>query len=137
MDVRFILAAAIAASAPVQAQQVHKCIEGGKAVYQSQPCANGEAVKSWSARVEPRSYETQVAEQRIEVMRQQNAVRQQRPRDRIPGRQGAVIPDGQYKSPSRCEAAKAHRDSVYKAVGLKRSFQLSRTMDDQVYEACK
>jgi len=136
MDVRFILAAAIAASAPVQAQQVHKCIEGGKAVYQSQPCTKGEPLRSWSARVEPRSYEAELADRRIEVMRQQNAARSNQ-RERIPRRQGVVIRDPQHKNPSRCEAAKAHRDSVYRAAGLKRSFQLSRTMDDQVYEACK
>jgi len=141
MDVRIVLAVLFAVAGSAHAQQVYKCVEGGRATYQSHPCRSGEPVKSWSAQVAPRSPEAVAADRRIELIRQQNAVRQQantrRPRGSIPGRQGVVIPNGQYESPSRCEAAKAHRDSVYRAVGLKRSFQLSRTMDDQVYEACK
>ncbi|MBA0442376.1 hypothetical protein D7Y51_04490 [Stenotrophomonas maltophilia] len=43
----------------------------------------------------------------------------------------------QYKDPNACEAAKAERARVYEAVGLHRSFELSRRMDDKVWAACK
>lgn len=135
MDVRIFLAAAIAVATRAQAQQVHKCMEAGKPVYQSQPCANGQPVKSWSAAVAPRSAETLAAERDIATMRRENEQRHQ-PRTRTHVRQGVVIPNGQA-SPSRCQAAKDHRDSVYEAVGVKRTFALSRTLDDAVYQACK
>lgn len=135
MDVRLYLAAAIAIAVPAQAQQVHKCIEAGKTVYQSQPCATGQPLKSWSAAIAPRSSQTLAAEREIAAMRRENAQRQQ-PQARTHVRQGFVIPNGQ-SSPSRCQAAKDHRDSVYEAVGVKRSFALSRTLDDAVYQACK
>jgi len=135
MDVRLFLAAAIAVAIPAQAQQVHKCMEAGKAVYQSQPCATGQPLKSWSAAVAPRSPETLAAERHISSIRDENSRRQQ-PRTRTYALPGVVIPNGQA-SPSRCQAAKDHRNSVYEAVGVKRSFALSRTLDDAVYQACK
>ena len=138
MDVRHFLAAAIAIAIPAQAQQVHKCMEAGKPVYQSQPCATGQPLKSWSVAIAPRSPETLAAERHIATMRRENAEQQPqtRPRPRPRVRQGVVIPNGRA-SPSQCQAAKDHRDSVYEAVGVKRSFALSRTLDDAVYQACK
>jgi hypothetical protein len=38
---------------------------------------------------------------------------------------------------SRCDAAKARREAKLKAVGLKRTFDLLRKLDDAVNEACK
>jgi len=37
----------------------------------------------------------------------------------------------------RCNDAKAHRDATLKEVGLSRAFDLLRSLDDAVYEACK
>jgi hypothetical protein len=38
---------------------------------------------------------------------------------------------------SRCDTAKARREAKLKAVGLKRTFDLLRKLDDAVNEACK
>ena len=37
----------------------------------------------------------------------------------------------------RCKDAKAHRDATLRAVGLSRAFDLLRSLDDAVYQACK
>lgn len=38
---------------------------------------------------------------------------------------------------ARCQAQKEYRDAVLARVGLNRTFDLLRKLDDQVYEACK
>lgn len=38
---------------------------------------------------------------------------------------------------ARCQAAKDHREAVLQQVGLNRTYDLLRQLDDQVYEACK
>jgi hypothetical protein len=38
---------------------------------------------------------------------------------------------------ARCQAAKDHREATLKQVGLNRSFDLLRQLDEQVYAACK
>lgn len=40
-------------------------------------------------------------------------------------------------SPSACDAAKAHRESVLNAVGMRRTYDLLRALNDQVFAACK
>lgn len=37
----------------------------------------------------------------------------------------------------RCQAAKARRDDTLRRVGLRRTHELLRRLDDDVYEACK
>jgi len=38
---------------------------------------------------------------------------------------------------SACEAAKKRRETVLKAAGLSRTFELLRALDDEVYKACR
>jgi hypothetical protein len=134
MDVRPILLLAALVASPVSAQQVHKCVEGGKTSYQSAPCANGAPQKTWDATPQHETYENQL---RLERIRQDMRQRQQSSYRAASGggANGAVV--SQYRERDRCQAAKDHRDAMYRAAGLKRSFELSRQMDDQVYEACK
>ena len=135
MDVRAILSLAAMVVGPVSAQQVHKCVEGGKTSYQSAPCANGSSQKTWDATPQHETYENQL---RLERMRQDMRRRDQRQAHQASssgGVRGVVV--SQYKVPYRCQAAKDHRDAMYRAAGLKRSFELSRQLDDKVYAACK
>lgn len=135
MDVRAILLLAAMVVGPASAQQVHKCVEGGKTSYQSAPCANGLSQKTWDATPQYETYENQL---RLERMRQEVRQRQQRQGYRASsgsGSSGVVV--SQYKEPDRCQAAKDYRDSMYRAAGVNRSFALSRQLDDQVYAACK
>lgn len=134
MDVRAILLLGVMVVGPVSAQQVHKCVEGGKTSYQSAPCAKGAPQKTWDATPQHETYENQL---RLERIRQDMRQRQQQSYRAASGggARGAVV--SQHRERDRCQAAKDHRDAMYRAAGLKRSFELSRQMDDQVYEACK
>ena len=38
---------------------------------------------------------------------------------------------------ARCNDAKAHREATLREVGLTRDFEMLRSLDDAVYEACK
>jgi hypothetical protein len=135
MDVRAFSVLALLFAGPASAQQVHKCIEGGKAVYQSAPCANGGPVKTWVAPPDAPNPDRQArldAIQRDLDQRRQTSTYAPARRN---GTNGAAI--SQHKDPGRCESAKAQRKAVFDAAGLRRSFETSRRMDDLVYDACK
>lgn len=135
MDVKAILLLAAMVVGPASAQQVHKCVEGGKTSYQSAPCSSGAPKKTWDATPQHETYENQL---RLERMRQDMRQRNQSGSYQAPSRtdvRGAVV--SQYKEPDRCQAAKDYRDAMYRTVGVKRSFALSRELDDKVYAACK
>jgi len=132
-----------ALAAPAAAQQIYKCVTKAGTEYQSTPCTNGDAAKVWAVEVAPRSQGVIENEQRLDNLRQQNAAAiAPRPAPTRPvynngGGGGRLHHISQYKDPDACEAAKAERARVYEAVGLHRSFELSRRMDDKVWSACK
>lgn len=137
------LAALLVATVPASAQQVYKCVKGKDVSYQSQPCADSAPVKSWDATPEP-------PPSADELQRRHNA-KLQAERDsaylrRIAGREnlapgsrpvGAAIPVRDSRSQTACEAAKQQRKSVLDAVGLRRTHDLLRSLDDAVNNACK
>jgi hypothetical protein len=123
---------------------VYKCVNKAGTQYQSQPCAKGETVHIRLADPAPISPEAAAANQRyLDDLRQQNAAsvsRRPQPARQIRSGSGGgarLHHISQYKDPDACEAAKAERARVYEAVGLHRSFELSRRMDDKVWSACK
>lgn len=132
-----------ALAAPAAAQQIYKCVTKAGTEYQSMPCANGQAAKTWAVEVAPRSEGVIENERRLDAIRQQNSASiAPRPAPTWPvynngGGGGRLHHISQYKNPDACEAAKAERARVYEAVGLHRSFELSRRMDDKVWSACK
>lgn len=136
MDVRVIITvAALLCAGTSSAQQVHKCIENGKAVYQSAPCANGSPAKIWHA---PPDAPNPYRQARLDAIRRDLDRRRQTQvyvaSQRSSGR-GSTI--SQYKDAGRCQSAKAERAAVFEAAGLHRSFEVTRRMDDLVYDACK
>jgi len=136
MDVRAIITVvAMLCAGTSSAQQVHKCVTSGKVVYQSAPCENGPAQKTWAATVTPPSREN---EARLDAIRRQ--LHQRRLADQAQARNsggGTAIRFSQHKDPYACQSAKDERDRMYRIVGHRRSFEMSRTQDDAVYEACK
>ncbi|HEL4242962.1 hypothetical protein I5U23_16570 [Stenotrophomonas maltophilia] len=123
---------------------IYKCVNKAGTQYQSQPCAKGETVHIRLSDPAPVSPEAAAANQRyLDDLRQQNAAAiAPRPAPTRPvynngGGGGRLHHISQYKDPDACEAAKAERARVYEAVGLHRSFELSRRMDDKVWSACK
>lgn len=137
-----------ALSAGVVAQEryenlVYRCVNKAGTQYQSQPCAKGETDHIRLAEPPPSPQAAAANERYLESLRQQNAAsvsRRPQPVRQISSSSGGgarLHHISQYKDPNACEAAKAERARVYEAVGLHRSFELSRRMDDKVWAACK
>jgi hypothetical protein len=120
---------------PAYAQHVHKCTEKGKTVYQSAPCSSGVAAKTWEATPDlPDPYR----QARLDAIQRQLDRRKQAAEAGMAQRSssgGSTI--SARPNQNRCEAAKAQRDATYDRVGVRRTFDLSRRLDDMVYEACK
>ena len=126
----------VAIAAPAAAQSVFKCRDAkGNAVYQSEPCPNAE--KRWdtqpSATTWDDYYKRQAADRQIAADRRHMRARA---RD-ISSGSGPVGAAVGPQASSACQQAKAHRQAAYDAAGLHRTFELSRQMDDMVYNACK
>ena len=121
------------------AQQVHKCVDGrGSVAYQSQPCAAAQTTaRTWEAQPDPVSDRpaVPVAEPRRSM---QNAYPKTKSRrSKAVGASGASIPVENSGNSRACEAAKATRVRTLERVGLKRTFELLRRLDDAVNRACK
>lgn len=135
MDVRAIILAALLCAGPASAQQVHKCVDAGKTVYQSAPCASGAPAKTWAATPDaPNPYRQARLDQMQRELDRRRQVSAYVPQ-RTQGAQGAAI--SKHRDPAQCESAKAQRAAAYAAAGHHRTFELSRRMDDLVYAACK
>ncbi|MBB4133165.1 DUF4124 domain-containing protein [Xanthomonas sp. 3075] len=130
MEARFLVVLAMAIVMPAQAQQVHKCRERGQVVYQSAPCASGQAEKAWDA--------TPVPEQsNAEKWRLYRIDRQLKSRNAGAGSYagGATVSDS--ANGSACQSARASRAAAYEAAGVHRDFALSSYWDNVVQNACK
>lgn len=135
MEVRAFVLLALCWACPAAAQQVYKCVDGGNTVYQSDPCATGQAVKRWDAVPEAPNAHGQA---RLDaIQRELDARRRSEARVRPP--QGAVsgAAISQYRDPHACATAKAQRAAAFEAAGSRRTFELTRQMDDRVFDACK
>ncbi|WP_163838833.1 DUF4124 domain-containing protein [Pseudoxanthomonas sacheonensis] len=120
---------------PGNAQQVYKCAKGRDVSYQSAPCDRTQnLVKQWEAAPEPEPSADAPRHRQVE-RRQDGTDSSRRRRTRSWSRAGAASPIS--AAANRCEAAKARREARLAAVGLKRTFDLLRKLDDAVYEACK
>jgi len=135
MEVRAFVLLALCLAGPAAAQQVYKCVDGGNTVYQSDPCASGRAEKRWDAVPEAPNPDRQA---RLAAMQRELEVRR-RSGTRVRSPQGAVsgVAISQYRDPHACEAAKAQRAAAFEAAGSRRTFELTRRMDDRVFDACK
>ena len=110
-----------------QAQQVYKCVSGNDVVYQSQPCAPSQRmIRQWEAT--PHAPPPGVRLAATPATPRPKAVR------RFSTRTARPRPD---PADARCNAARAGREAKLKAVGLKRTFDLLRRLDDAVHDACK
>jgi len=123
------------------AQQIHKCVKGREVSYQSAPCdARQSLVKQWDAVPEPEPSAVELghhqAKRRQEKTKSAQFGRAANERRTHSGsRAGKKSPIN--AADKRCNAAKARREAKLISVGLKRTFDLLRKLDDAVYEACK
>lgn len=117
------------------AQKVHKCVEARGTVYQSEPCASGQAARTWDAKPDTPDAQQKARQQAIQKELDERKEPRARTRPVQRGQQGAAI--SMYRDPERCEAARARRAAAFEAAGSRRTFELSRRMDDLVFDACK
>lgn len=139
-NVVFVIGAVLIACAPATAaQSLHKCVDrNGKVSYQSQPCAAGSRT-SWVRDATP---EPPPSPERRAAMRREKARREveseylaglaRRRRGAGAGHTISTLAD-----PDACAAARQHRDKTLERVGLDRTFDLLRRLDDQVARACR
>lgn len=123
------------------AQQVYKCVSGSEVSYQSAAC-NGtqKIVRQWEATPEP---EPTADEPRQRQLKSQRDHAESAQLGRAAGTYRTRSTSSQRNSRSRkssmspCDNAKARREAKLRSVGLKRTFDLLRKLDDAVNEACK
>ena len=121
------------------AQQVHKCVDrSGNVAYQSDPCSQTQTTaRTWEAMPDPVPDRPSlpVAAQRIPAG---NVYPRTTTGRASTGRTtGASIPVENAGNSRACLAAKATRDRTLERVGLKRTFDLLRRLDNAVHSACK
>ena len=133
---RIFTSAMLMLALDAHAQQVHKCVgRSGSVAYQSQPCGDAQTtLRSWEAPPDPvseppPSYPASASGQRHGNATAMPAVRRHR---RV---MGASIPVENSGNSHVCASAKATR--TLERVGLKRTFDLLRRLDDAVSRACR
>lgn len=123
------------------AQQVYKCVAGKDVSYQSAPCSQGQKIAGqWDATPEPEPSAEELRERAAERRRDEAESARLRRASNAAGRARARTSSGRASlagTGNRCDAAKARREAKLKSVGLKRTFDLLRKLDDAVYDACK
>lgn len=128
-----LIGAALAADA--SAQIVSKCPDGkGGHVYQDAPCRHGRAEREWDGAAHRLTPERHA---QIEAERQRPAKvvhRQPRPDRRAIHRDGRTT--ASQRQASRCEAAKSRRKSELDRLGLRRTYDILRRLDEDVRRAC-
>ena len=135
-----MLASVLLIPAAANAQQVYKCVNGKNVSYQSAPCAAGHTVaKQWDATPDPEPTAEEVAEHAAK--RKQDAAESAQLR-RAAGTHrtrstGSSNRTSASAADARCNAAKDRRARKLEALGLKRTFDLLRKLDDAVQSACK
>lgn len=123
------------------AQHLHKCVKGREVSYQSAACDTTQhLMKQWDAVPESVPAAAELSPPQAE-RRQREAKSAQAGRAASEGRARSGSRSGKRApinaADKRCDAAKARREAKLVSVGLKRTFDLLRKLDDAVHEACK
>lgn len=117
----------------IDAQQIYKCVRDREVSYQSAPCDRTQnLVRQWDATPE-REPTARDPDDRVDSARPRRVAGTHRARSTSNQRNTET----RKPSLSRCDAAKARRETKLKAVGLKRTYDLLSKLDDVVNEACK
>ena len=113
------------------AQQVFKCTDGRQVSYQSLPCDGAQrTLRQWDATPEPAPAGAQAPP--VARTRETPARKSSSRRTTASSTRSRADP-----AESRCQAAKSKREAKLRAVGLKRTFDLLRKLDEAVHAACR
>lgn len=117
---------------PAVAQSVYKCADGhGGHSYQSQPCAGGEALRTWTVEVQDAPTATPTPRPVMQPRAQRRAATATR--QRSPPRAPATRRDDQQ---ARCLAARASRENALRKLGTKRRYDDLRRLNERVSAVC-
>lgn len=123
------------------AQQVYKCVRGSEVSYQSAACEGTQKVaRQWDATPEPEPTADELRQRQLKSQSDQAEsawLSRAAGTDRARFASNRGNPTSRKPRISRCDAAKARREAKLRSVGLKRTFDLLRKLDDAVNEACK
>jgi len=129
-----LLAAGLAAAAPTGARTVQKCVDAaGHVTLTSGECGAGDQlVARYDAVPEP------VSVAPAATAAAGAATVPGPPRGGTSGKRGArrSVPRARAR-PDACQAARVRREKTLQRVGLKRTFDLLRKLDDEVWAACR
>ena len=164
-SLRFCLALLVGLASPAFGQSMYKCSEAGRTWHQNNACAitgahdrtlrkcvaaNGavsiqnepcpaKAKTAWVRGTEPEVVTAETLRRQAGIRRQQEANSRYLSRlagtDRTNGG-GYTTSTASESQRAACERAKRHRQSVLDQVGLKRTHDLLRALDQEVYRAC-
>ena len=137
----WLVVALLALVPEVGAQALYKCVApDGATSYQSSPCAAGaHTVRTLVVFPEPERAAADQARHAEKLRRQREAARYL---SSLAGTDRPATNRSVRKPPpdprrGRCEAARRQREETLRRVGLKRTFDLLRRLDEGVYEACR
>ena len=115
---------------PVAAQSVHKCADGrGGHRYQSQPCADGESLRTWTAEVQDPPGATA-------MQRPAKPPTQRRAAASTPHRPTRATPPRRDDQHARCLAARASRENALRKLGTQRRYDDLRRLNERVSAVC-
>jgi hypothetical protein len=137
-----ILAAAmlLIAAMPASAQMVYKCVaRDGHVTLTSEPCQASQKIAA-VVHAPPERMSRERHEELRRRRRQDDA--NSTYLNRLAGHspQSSNVRRGPTQSESRaarCQSAKARRDATRRQLGMKVSYELTRKLDEMVYDACK
>jgi hypothetical protein len=110
--------APVMSSMPTRTAAVYRCVgTGGAVAFQSMPCEGTQRTTRPEPARRPQRQESQAVNQYSYVASRSTDMRDQQR--------------------ARCNVAKQQRDQTLERVGLARTYDLLRRLDEMVYEACK
>ncbi|WP_159681792.1 hypothetical protein [Luteimonas sp. 9C] len=116
---------------PVAAQSVHKCADGrGGHSYQSQPCTEGETLRTWTADEVQDAPASAASQRTVQPPTQRRPATSSRAR---PARATTPRRDDQH---ARCVAARASRENSLRKLGSQRRYDDLRRLNERVSAVC-
>lgn len=113
---------------------IYKCVDRSRNVtFQNEPCPATHATRSTRVYTDP-GYNPDLARK---VADDERAVQRRKAENAAAGSYSFGRPGQERPEVLRCRAARRERDETLQRVGLKRTYDLLRRLDDKVYEACK
>lgn len=113
---------------------IYKCVDRSRNVsFQNEPCPATHDTRSTRVYTDP-GYNPDLARK---VADDERAIQRRKAENAAAGSYSFGRPGQERPEVLRCRKARRERDDTLQRVGLKRTFDLLRRLDDKVYEACK